>query len=95
MNLSGKKTFEHNGETYEVRYAQVDGIIKVKAFKNDGSPADPYEFSVSTENQHDAETTQNTVNPFEVLVQTAEDYVRNNTWGQYLESLRELEESSN
>lgn len=90
MNLPGKKNFEHNGEVYEVRYALEEGIIKVKAFKNDGSPADPYEFSVSLQDQQDAETTQSTVNPFEALVQTAEDYVRNDTWGQYLKALREL-----
>ena len=92
MKYTVKKDFTHNGEQYEVRSWVIEDSIKVKAFKQDGTPADPYEFSVTHEIQSDAKVTQSTIDPLKELIKTAETYVRNDTWGEYLKAVKALEE---
>jgi Flp pilus assembly secretin CpaC len=92
MKYNVKKSFTHNNEGYDVGYWEEGGSTKVKVFKKDGTHADPYEFSVTNEIQNYAKNTKSTIDPFEELVKTAESYVRNNTWGEYLEAVKALEE---
>ena len=88
MNYTGKKSFVHNAEHYEVRIWIDQNSIKVRAFKKDGTPADPYEFSIKLEDQIDAKNEQSSIDPCDALVQTAEEYVRNDTWGEYLKAMK-------
>lgn len=93
MEYTVKRTFTYNGGEYEVRSWKIEGSTKVKAFKKDGTAADPYEFSVTSEIQCDARANKGAIDPLEELVKTAEAYVRNDTWGEYLKAVKALEEN--
>ncbi|RRH71287.1 hypothetical protein [Falsigemmobacter faecalis] len=94
MSYTVRKSFTHNGNNYEVRSTEIGNFITIKAFKEDGTAADPFEFSVTMDVQKDAKLTNSIINPEEALVATAEEYVLNDRWGEYLKALSDLEKGS-
>lgn len=92
MQYTVEKHFTHDGEQYEVRsWVEEDSTI-VKAFKQDGTLANPYKFSVTNEIQLDAKVAQDNGDPLEELIKTAEEYVTSDTWGKYLKAVEALED---
>lgn len=81
------RLFEHNGKTYEVRFASDGHTYHVRAFL-DGKPANGYAYSVEMLTQFDAESTSALINPLQELISTAERDVRNGTWEKYVEAVK-------
>lgn len=82
MNYKIQKEFTHDGEKYQIRSWVKDEEIWVHAFKQDGTRVDHPAYSVSEENQRDAEKTQSFFDPLEELVQIAERHVREEDVGE-------------
>ena len=78
-----KRTFQHDGNDYEIRISSDGHTIYIRAFFN-GKPANGYMYSVEVLNQVDAKITGTLCNPAEELIKTAESDVKNGTWEKYL-----------
>jgi hypothetical protein len=74
-------TFEHKGETYEVRTCSDGHKIHVRAFK-DAKPANGYSYCVEVQDVKDAQiAAASLVNE---LIKTAQSDVRNGVWEEYV-----------
>ena len=85
-----ERTFEYNGSEYTVGSWRDGVVTNVRAFKADGTPADAYIFSVTDEVQSDAVAAASLINPLEELIKTAEHYVRDDVYGQYLAAIEAI-----
>ena len=75
--------------------AWIDGkSIFVRAFDNEGHPANGLVYSVTIEGQKDAVNMRSQIDPAECLVETAESDIRNDTWCKYLQAITDAENGS-
>jgi hypothetical protein len=74
-----KRTFQHDGKTYEIRIASDGATVRVRAFLN-GRPANGFEYSVDIALLVDAVTQKYPPDLVETLVETAEGDVKSGLW---------------
>ena len=76
MQVQEAISFNHDQKDYKVCFWNDGGYIKVRAYNKDGTPADTFEYSVTIETLVDAVVMKSDTNPFDDIVQIAEDSVR-------------------
>jgi hypothetical protein len=74
-----KRTFQHNGKSYEIRIASDGATVRVRSFL-DGRPANGFEYSVDIAALVDAATQKSPSDLVETLVETAESEVKSGLW---------------
>ena len=87
--MSNFETFQHNGETYEVRIVQDGHLTRVRVFL-DGEPANGYEYTVDATTVVDARMIDFPVDLVRQLIDTAISDVRQGYWEQYVAAVQEL-----
>jgi hypothetical protein len=82
-----KRSFDHDGKTYEIRIASDGHTIRIRAFLN-GKPANGYTYSVEVLTQVDAQMSGALIDPIEELIKTAISDVKNGIWEKYVAAVR-------
>jgi len=81
------RSFQHAGNTYEVRIAPDGHTFRVRAFLND-KPANGYTYSVEVLTQIDAAMSGSIVDPLEELIKAAEHDVKSGVWEKYVAAVK-------
>lgn len=89
-----KRTFQHNGNQYEVRIASDGHTIHVRAFLNN-KPANGYKYSVEVLTQIDAKMSGAAINPVEELIKSAISDVEKGVWEQYVAAVSAARDEGN
>ena len=94
MSLYQVRSFQHTGNTYEIRIASDGHTTRVRVFIND-KPANGYTYSVETLTQVDAAMSGSSTDPLEELIKLAEQDVKSGFWDQYVAAVKAAQSSGN
>lgn len=78
-----KRSFEHAGREYEVRFTSDGHTMHIRVFLN-GKPANGYTYSVEVLTQIDAKMSGALIDPVEEMIKTAISDAKNGMWEKYV-----------